>query len=166
MAWLRANGARTVDLIGFSRGATQIAELAPRLSRVGRIVMITPPFATWAERADAYQRAFGHPIAQPLAEAKEKPLGKMTADFLQCRNAEVLGATFLDAYQERLPRLAAETGHPTLVVVAGKDETVRDLDKKLPDGVQKVTIENADHSFAGVYGEQAADAIVSFLKKE
>src|SRR5471032_3533469 len=36
MAWLRADGAPAIDLIGYSRGGTQIAELAPKLSRVGR----------------------------------------------------------------------------------------------------------------------------------
>jgi pimeloyl-ACP methyl ester carboxylesterase len=166
LAWLHAEGARKIDLIGFSRGATQIAELAPKLPWVGQVVLIAPAFATAAERADAYQRAFGHPITTALADARKDPLGKMTVDFLQCRDAQVLGATFLDAYQERLPQLAADTKHSTLVVIAGKDDTVPDLATKLPSAVPRATIENADHFFSGAYGEQAADAIAKFLKKE
>ena len=166
MAWLRADGAPTVDLIGYSRGGTQIAELAPKLSRVGHVVLIAPQFATSAERAEAYQRDYGHPIGKPVADANEYPLQKMTVDFLGCRDAQVLGATFLDAYRERLPQLAAETSRPTLVVIAGKDEAVPDLAKKLPSQVAQVVIEGSGHFFPGAYGEEAADAIARFLKNE
>ena len=166
MAWLRATGAQSIDLIGFSRGGAQIAALAPKLSRVGHIVMLAPAFATAPEQAAAYQRAFGHPLAEPLEQAKKSPLQKFTTDFLQCKDAPVLGATFLDAYQELLPQLAAETTHPTLIVVAGKDEVVPDLAKKLPSQVQKVTIDGSGHFFPDLYGEEAADAIAKFLKNE
>jgi alpha/beta superfamily hydrolase len=166
LAWLRAEGARSIDLIGFSRGGAQIAALAPKLTRVGHVVLMAPAFATLDEQAAAYQRAFGHPLAEPLAEAKKGPLQKLTADFLLCKEAPVLGATFLDAYQEMLPQLAAETGHPTLVVVAGKDEIVPDLGKKLPSQVQRVVIEGSGHFFPDLYGEDAADAIAAFLKND
>jgi pimeloyl-ACP methyl ester carboxylesterase len=166
MAWLRADGARAVDLIGFSRGGAQIAALAPNLTPVGNVVLMAPAFATADEQAATYQRAFGHPLAEPLAEARKMPLQKFTVDFLQCKDAPVLGATFLDAYQELLPQLAAETQHPTLVIVAGKDETVPDLAKKLPSQVQKVVIEDAGHFFPDLHGEDAADAIAKFLKKD
>ena len=166
MAWLRADGAQTIDLIGYSRGGTQIAELAPKLSRVGHVVLIAPLFATASERAEVYQRDYGHPIGKPIADANEYPLQKMTVDFLGCRDAQVLGATFLDAYRERLPQLAADTTHPTLVVIAGKDEAVPDLAKKLPAQVQKVVIEGAGHVFADKYSDQAAEVIAGFLKKD
>jgi pimeloyl-ACP methyl ester carboxylesterase len=166
MAWLRADGAPTIDLIGFSRGGAQIAALTPKLPRVGHVVLMAPAFATTAEQAAAYQRTFGHPLAEPLDAARESPLQKFTADFLQCKDAPVLGATFLDAYQEMLPQLAAETQHSTLVVVAGKDEIVPDLAKKLPSQVQKVVIEGSGHFFPDLYGEEAADAIAKFLKNE
>jgi alpha/beta superfamily hydrolase len=164
MAWLRADGAPTIDLIGFSRGGAQIAELAPKLSRVGHVVLLAPLFATAAERAETYQRDYGQPITKPLAAANEYPLQKMTVDFLQCRDAQVLGATFLDAYRERLPQLAAETTRPTLVVIADKDESVRDLARTLPSQVTQVVIEGSSHYFLGAYGESAADAIANFLK--
>ena len=166
MAWLRADGAQTIDLIGFSRGGAQIAAIAAKLSRVGHVVLMAPTFATTAEQAAAYQRTFGHPLAEPLDAAGKSPLQKPNADFLLCKDAPVLGATFLDAYQEMLPQLAAETQHPTLVVVAGKDEIVPDLAKKLPSQVQRVTIDGSGHFFPDLYGEEAADAIAKFLKNE
>jgi pimeloyl-ACP methyl ester carboxylesterase len=166
MAWLRADGANTIDLIGFSRGGAQIAALAPKLPRIGHIVLMAPAFATAAEQATAYQRTFGHPLAEPWETAKKSPLQKFNADFLQCKDAPVLGATFLDAYQELLPQLAAETQHSTMVVVAGKDEIVPDLAKKLPSQVRKVTIDGSGHFFPDLYGEEAADAIAKFLKNE
>jgi pimeloyl-ACP methyl ester carboxylesterase len=166
MAWLRAQGAGSIDLIGFSRGGLQIAVLAPKLTRVGHVVLMAPAFATSEELAAAYQRAFGHPLAEPLAEAKASPLQKITVDYLQCKDAPVLGATFLDAYQDVPPTLAAETQHPTLVVVAGKDEVVPDLDKKLPSQVQRVVIDGSGHFFPDLYGEDAADAIAKFLRQE
>jgi pimeloyl-ACP methyl ester carboxylesterase len=166
MAWLRAEGAQSIDLIGFSRGGAQIAAIAPRLTRVGHVVLMAPAFASMAEQAAAYQRTFGHPLAEPLSEAKKIPLEKINADFLLCKDAPVLGATFLDAYQEMLPQLAAETTHPTLVVVAGKDEIVPDLDRKLPSQVQRVVIDGAGHFFPDLYGEDAADAIAKFLRNQ
>ena len=166
MAWLRADGAPTIDLIGFSRGGAQIAALTPKLPRVGHVVLMAPTFATTAEQAAAYQRSFGHPLAEPLDAAGKSPLQKFTADFLHCKDAPVLGATFLDAYQEMLPQLAAETQHSTLVVVAGKDEIVPDLEKKLPSQVQRVVIDGSGHFFPDLSGEEAADAIAKFLKNE
>lgn len=166
MAWLRAHGARAVDLIGFSRGGAQIAALAPVLSPVGRVVLMAPAFATADEQAAIYQSTFGHSLAEPLKEAKKSPLQKFNVDFLQCKDAPVLGATFLDAYQEQLPQLAAETQHSTLVIVAGKDEIVPDLAEKLPSQVQKTVIEGSGHFFPDLYGEDAADAIAQFLKRQ
>ena len=78
----------------------------------------------------------------------------------------MLNATFLDGYSEMPPRLAAKTGHPTLVVVAGKDEVVPDLTKRLPSDVKPVVIDGADHFFHDLYGEEAADVVAKFLKKE
>jgi esterase/lipase len=166
LAWLRAEGARSVDVIGFSRGGAQVAALAPKLTRVGHVALMAPAFATMDEQAASYQRAFGHPLAEALVEAKKSPLQKLTVDYLQCKAAPVLGATFLDAYQEMLPQLAAETQHPTLVIVAGKDEVVPDLDKKLPSQVQRIVIRDSGHFFPDLYGEDAADAVAKFLKND
>jgi pimeloyl-ACP methyl ester carboxylesterase len=164
MAWLHAEGARQVDLIGFSRGGAQIAALAPKLSQVGRVVLLAPAFATATEQADAYQRAFGHPLTEPLDAARKLPLQKFDVDYLLCHNAPVLGATFLDGYLELPPSLAAQTQHPTLVVIAGNDEIAPNLASRLPSDVQRVVIEGSGHFFPDLFGEEAADVIAKFLK--
>jgi len=164
--WLYAQHVRGVDILGFSRGGAQVAAMGPELPTVRRMVLMAPSFATNAEIAQAYEKTYGHPLAPELEEARKAPLRKFTADFLNCKQAPVLGATFLDAYGELPPRLAARTGHPTLVVIAGKDETVVDLGPKLPTDVRKVTIDDASHYFPDLYGEEAADAITKFLTRE
>jgi pimeloyl-ACP methyl ester carboxylesterase len=52
------------------------------------------------------------------------------------------------------------------VIVAGKDEVVPELAKRLPSDVKPVVIEGADHFFHDLYGEDAADLIAKFLKAE
>jgi len=75
----------------------------------------------------------------------------------------VLNATFLDGYSEMPPSLAARTGHPTLVIVAGNDEVVPDLTRRLPSSVKPIVIDGADHFFHDLYGEEAAEATAKFL---
>jgi pimeloyl-ACP methyl ester carboxylesterase len=164
--WLVGQGVRTVDLLGFSRGGAQVATFAPELARARRVVLLAPAFTTTDELAESYQRAFGHPLAPEIAAARKSPLQQRSVDFLTCKQAPVLNATFLDGYTERPPGLAAKTGHPTLVVVAGKDEVVPDLATRLPPDVKPVVIDGATHFFLDLYGEEAADAIATFLKKE
>lgn len=165
LEWLAGQGARTVDLLGFSRGGVQVATFAPELARARRVVLLAPTFATADEQAESYRRAFGHELAPEIAEARKHPLQQRTIDFLSCKQAPVLNATFLDGYAELPPSLAAKTGHPTLVVVAGKDEVVPDLAGKLPSDVKPVVIDGASHFFLDLYGEEAADAIATFLKE-
>ena len=166
MDWLSGQRAKSVDLLGFSRGGAQVAAIAPQLPNVRKIVLMAPAFATALEQAEAYQRAFGHPLQPGIDEARKNPLATRTVDFLICKQAPVLNATFLDGYSELSPRLAARTGKPTLVIVAGKDEVVPDLARKLPSDVKPVVIDGASHFFLDLYGEEAADAIATFLKKE
>jgi pimeloyl-ACP methyl ester carboxylesterase len=164
--WLYGQRARAVDILGFSRGGAQVAAMGAELPTVRRVVLVAPSFASSSEIAQAYEKTYGRPLAPLLADARQDPLKKFTADFLNCRQAPVLGATFLDGYTELPPRLAARTGHPTLVVIAGKDEVVTDLESKLPSDVRKVTIEGSSHYFPDLFGEDAADAIAKFLARE
>jgi pimeloyl-ACP methyl ester carboxylesterase len=165
IAWLNARGAPTVDLVGFARGGAQIAALAADLPSVRKVVLLAPAFTTTGDQADAYQRAFGQALQPHLDAARSQPLQQRTVDFLLCKQAPVLGATFLDGYTELPPHLAASIGKPTLVVIAGKDEVVPDLAGRLPAGVRRVTIDDAGHFFPDRQGEATADAIAKFLKE-
>ena len=166
LEWLKGQNAKYVDLLGFSRGGAQVAAFAPEFQDVRRVVLLAPTFATSVEQAEIYKRAFGHDLAPEIEEARKAPLQQRTVDFLTCKQAPVLNATFLDGYSEMPPRLASRTGHPTLVVVAGKDEVGPDLTKRLPSDVKPVVIEGADHFFHDPSGEEAADVIAKFLTKE
>lgn len=161
-----ASRGRAVDLLGFSRGGAQVAAVGPELRNVRRMVLLAPSFAYSAEIAQAYEKTYGQPLAKELDAAQKAPLQKLTADFLNCKQAQVLGATMLDAYTELPPHLAAQTGHPTLVMIAGKDEIFPGLDSKVPSDVHKVTIDGSGHFFTDFFGEDAADAIAKFLTRE
>jgi pimeloyl-ACP methyl ester carboxylesterase len=166
LEWLKGQQAKYVDLLGFSRGGAQVAAMAPELTGVRKVVLLAPAFATAFEQAATYQRAFGHPLQPEIDEARKNPLQKRTVDFLTCKQAPVLNATFLDGYAELPPRLAARIGKPTLVIVAGKDEIVPDLAKKLPSDVKPVVIDGANHFFLDIYGEEAADVIAKFVTSD
>jgi len=166
MDWLGGQKAKSVDLLGFSRGGAQVAAIAPQLPNVRKVVLMAPAFATALEQAEAYQRAFGHPLQPGIDEARKNPLAMRTVDFLSCKQAPVLNATFLDGYSELPPQLAARTGKPTLVIVAGKDEVVPDLARKLPSDVKPVVIDGASHFFLDLYGEEAADAVAKFIQSD
>jgi pimeloyl-ACP methyl ester carboxylesterase len=163
LEWLKGQKATHVDLLGFSRGGAQVASFAPEFSQVRKVVLLAPAFATSVEQAEIYKRSFGHDLAPEIDEARKNPLAKRTVDFLTCKQAMVLNATFLDGYAELPPRLAAKIGHPTLVIVAGKDEVVPDLAARLPSDVKPVVIDGADHFFHDLYGEEAADVTAKFL---
>jgi pimeloyl-ACP methyl ester carboxylesterase len=162
LEWLKGQKASRVDLLGFSRGGAQVAAVAPELG-VRRVILLAPAFATSIEQADIYQRAFAHPLQPEITEARKNPLATRTVDFLTCKQAPVLNATFLDGYAELPPRLATRTGKRTLVIVAGKDEVVPDLAKKLPSDVKPVVIDGANHFFLDLYGEEAADVVAKFV---
>jgi pimeloyl-ACP methyl ester carboxylesterase len=164
--WLKAQHVRTIDLLGFSRGGAQVAAMAPGLPSVRRLVLMAPTFATATEQEANYEHTFGHPLKPEMDAARKHPLQKHMVDFLTCKQAPVLGATFLDAYAELPPGLAARTGHPTLVVVAGDDRIVPDLKSKLPSDVRPMVIDGASHFFPDHYGEEAADTIASFVKAD
>lgn len=161
--WLQLNGARSIDLIGFSRGGAQAAVMAAQRRSLRRVVLLAPAFATSAELEDSYARAFGQPLKPMLDAARAAPQETRTVDFLLCRRAPVTGAAFVDAYREILPETAAALPQPVLVLIAGNDKIVPGLDQKLPPAVRRIVIEDSDHFFKDLYGEDAADAIADFL---
>jgi pimeloyl-ACP methyl ester carboxylesterase len=161
--WLQLNGARSIDLIGFSRGGVQAAVMAAQRRTLRRIVLLAPAFATSAELEESYARAFGQPLRPVLDAARAAPLETRAVDFLSCRHAPVTGAAFIDAYRAIPPEIATEIPQPVLVVIAGSDEIVPDLDRRLPAAVRRVVIEESDHFFQDLYGEDAADTIADFL---
>jgi pimeloyl-ACP methyl ester carboxylesterase len=178
--WLRREGARRVTLLGFSRGGQQAAWFAAQGPRAGldTVVLLAPILA--GDLAGRYAARFGTPIEPLLARARAlQSAGNGAAllrgvGFLNCEQADVSADAFLSYYAPRpdselsatLPRIAA----PVLVVVAGGDEIVRDLDQRiapLADGkrVRMTVIPGSDHFFRDLYGEDAVDAVDGFLRE-
>ena len=159
LEWLEGPGCQDVDLLGFSRGGAQVATFAPELAQsVRKVVLLAPAFAT-VDRAgrDLQARLRPRSRARDRGGAQE-PAGQAHRRFPDLQ----AGAGAERDLPRRLCRDAAaawrrKTGHPTLVVVAGKDEVVPDLAKRLPSDVKPVVIDGADHFFHDLYGEEAAD---------
>lgn len=182
--WLQAKGAARIDLIGHSRGGAQVALYAidnpSRLS--GRLVLLAPLLdnGSMAEIATRYQAQFGMPL-QPLLESARKseemgddgPLLDVPG-FLNCRDSRVTAAAFLDYYapeRPSVPELLQQIKVPTLVVAAGGDEMVPDVagtlqGDGLPDAVKVSVVQDADHFFRDLYGEDLADEIAAFLRRD
>ncbi len=176
--WAAAQGARRVALLGFSRGGQQAAWFAAEQGHpaLARLVLLAPIFATDAARR--YEARFGRLLAPLLAEARARvAAGRGTellreVGFLNCERTDASAQSFLSYYapapsadpDATLARVAV----PTLVVVAGGDEVVPGLERRLAhlaDGrrLRLVTIAGSDHFFHDLYGEDAADAIAAFL---
>lgn len=180
LAWLKAEGARQVVLLGHSRGGNQTARFAAehRDPLVTKVVLMAP--STWSEASerDQYQSRYGKPLAAPLAKAEALVKGGKGADpmtgvdFIYCPGATVTAASFVDYYRPdprfHTPALLPKIAVPVLVIAAADDQVVKGLPeavKPLADGkkVSLVTIPQADHFFLDFAAEDAADAVKAFV---
>ena len=178
--WLRKQGVTRVTLLGHSRGGAQTALYAVERDNklVNAIVLMAPAMRENTD-ANAYQHRYGKPLAPVLEQAQKlvreghgdtvlKPVSLMT-----CRDTSATASSFLSYYgpdaRVDSPSLIAKIREPVLVVVAGNDEVVVGLDRKMApiaDGkrVQMKIIDGSDHTFRDLNTDDAADAIVEFLQ--
>lgn len=163
--WVARHGVRGVDYIGFSRGGAQLVDYLQKQKGGRRVVLLAPAMPDMAEIAAAYRRAYNRDLAIALEAARASPKETRRVDYLTCRQAMVLGSTFLEAYRPVSPDAIANIVQQTLVVLAGNDEAVPDLEPRLPPKVRHVVIEGSDHSFRDLNAEDAADAIAEFLRE-
>jgi len=178
--WAARQGAKSIALLGFSRGGQQVAWYAaeqahPNLSKV---VLLAPIVSR--DFSAGYAARFGRPLDPLLEKARAlardgQPRALLKGvGFLNCDQTSVSAESFLSYYDAApagelgatLPRIRV----PALVVVAGADQIVQDLDKRiapLVDGkrLRMTVIAGADHFLRDLYGEDAADAIDEFLRR-
>jgi pimeloyl-ACP methyl ester carboxylesterase len=181
LEWLQANGARRVVLFGFSRGGQQAAWFSAERGHpaIGSLVLLAPINPMEAAQPARYEAQFGAKLAPVLERARALVLagkGSTRMDkvpFLLCPAAAVTAESFVSYYapgpELEMPALLRRVKSPTLVVVAGGDQVVRDLDKLIApivDGkrLRMAAIPGADHFFRDLYGEDAVDEIVKFLR--
>lgn len=181
MKWLGDRGARSVVLLGHSRGGNQIAIYAAERDNplLRALVMMAPASFTQDEEAQGYQDRFGRPLAPLLARAESlvkagqgKTLLEHVPFLLRCRDTSVTAESFVSYYgpdpRRYTPSLMPKIRKPALLVVAGNDELVKNLDKKFAptiDGkrLRMKIIEGSDHFFKDLYADDAVDEIVAFL---
>jgi pimeloyl-ACP methyl ester carboxylesterase len=177
MDWAARQGARRVTLLGFSRGAQQAAWYAagrPHAS-LARLVLLVPIFPS--DFAGRYAARFGKPLAPLLDQARSAQPRTLLRGigFLNCDDTAASAEAVLSYYAappaSELAATLRRVGVPTLVVVAGADQIVVDLDKRiapLVDGrrVRMTLVPGADHFLRDLYGEDAADAIHDFLRQD
>jgi pimeloyl-ACP methyl ester carboxylesterase len=178
--WLKAQGAARVTVLGHSRGATQTALYAAERDNasVKAVVLLAPATRENNDAAD-YQRRHNKPLAPVLDQAQQlvkQGKGRTVLehiDLLYCPDTSATAESFVSYHgpDPRLdsPSLLPRLKQPTLVVVAGNDEVVVSLDKKvapLADGkrVQMKVVDGADHFFRDLYADDAVEAIDAFLK--
>lgn len=164
MDWLRKQGAKRVAVMGHSRGGAQTALYMAEHDNplVKAVVLYAPAMSDPAKEAAGYQQRYKKSLAPLLEKAqalvKEGKGGTVLehTDLLYCPDTAVTAESFVSYYgpDPRLdtPYLIPKIKKPTLVVVAGNDEVVVGLDKKvapLADGkrVQMKVIDSADHFF-------------------
>lgn len=178
--WLKQQGVQRVTLLGHSRGGLQTAlYAAERDNPLVQAVVLLAPATRENNNAAAYQQRYGKALA-PLLQQAERLVktGRANAniqnvDFLTCRNTSVTADSFTSYYSDTpsldTPSLLPKIRKPTLVIVAGGDEIVVALDKRvtpLVDGtrLQMKIVPNADHFFRDLHAEEAADAVNAFLE--
>lgn len=178
--WLKGQGAKQVTLLGHSRGGAQTAlYAAERDSILVKAVVLLAPAIGENTAAATYQQRYKKPLAPVLEQARQlikAGEGETVLEhvgLLTCPDTSASPASFVSYYGQdpRLdtPSLIPKIKKPILVVVAGSDEVVVALDKKiapLVDGkrVQMKVIDGADHLFRDLYTDDAVDAMVAFLK--
>jgi pimeloyl-ACP methyl ester carboxylesterase len=180
LAWLQDQGAKHVTLLGHSRGGAQTALYAAghRHALVQKVVLLAPATRANSDAA-GYQERFHKPLAPILSQARQRVKdGKGDSvlehvDLLNCSDTSATAHSFVSYYgpDPRLDAIALipKITQPLLVLVAGNDEVVVDLEKKLAalvDGkrVHMQVVEHSDHFFRDLYTDDAVDAIDAFLR--
>jgi len=178
--WLKTQGTQRVTLLGHSRGGAQTAlYAAERDNALVKAVVLMASAIRENTDAAGYQQRYEKPLAPVLEKAQKLvKAGKGGTvlehiDLLNCPDTSASADSIVSYYgqDQRLdtPTLIPKIGRPTLVVVAGNDEVVVGLDKKvapLADGkrMQVKVIEGAGHFFRDLYADDAVDVIDTFLK--
>lgn len=178
--WLGKHGARHVILLGHSRGGAQTALYAAEHhnSLVRAVVLLAPAIKENTD-SHAYQQRYQQALAPLLKKARQlvhtgKGATLLThVGFLTCADTAATAETFVSYYgqSQRLdtPSLLPKIQVPTLIVVAGDDQIVVGLDKKvasLIDGKRRQMriVAGADHLFRDLYADDAVEAIDAFLR--
>lgn len=179
MNWLKHKGVKRVALLGHSRGGAQIAlYTVERDDKWVKAVVLMAPATEDNTNPAIYPKRYQKQLMPLLQQARKLvDAGKGSAviehvGLLSCGDTSATASTFVSYYGQdpRLdtPYLIPKLKKPTLIVIAGSDEEVVGLARKvapLADGtrIQMKVIEGADHTFRDLAADDAADSIDAFL---
>ena len=170
-----------MTLLGHSRGGAQTAlYAAERDNALVKAVVLMAPATGENNDAVEYQKRFNKPLlpmletAQKLIKAGKGSTVIESIGLMNCANTTASADSFVSYYAPSIsldtPQLIPKFTKPSLIIVAGSDEVVIGLGKKilpLVDGirVQMKVIEGSDHLFQDIYSDDTADTIDEFLKR-
>lgn len=177
--WLEGEGADRLVVLGHSRGGNQVARYLADdpAETVEKAVLMAPQTWTAGQEATDYQASYDTAL-QPLLERAEALVAEgkgdevMEMDFIYCPDTTATAASVVSYYREDpmmdTPTVLAETDVPTLVIVAGADTTVTDLEEKMAERVddehiEMTTVSGSDHMFRDLFLYDAADAATAFI---
>jgi len=175
MQWLKEQGAEKVSLLGHSLGGAQTALYAAEKDSplVQSVILLAPAVKDndIKSYSPSYTVALGQ--AQKLIEEGKGETELEHSTLMHCRDTKVTASSLVsyNAPSKRLdtPSLLPEISKPVLVIIAGDDQVVLDLETKiepLTDGkrVQMEVIEGAGHFFRDLIMDVAVERMDEFLK--
>lgn len=179
-AWLKAQGAVRVALLGHSRGGNQTARFAAASDdpAVTAVFLIAPQTWNADAEAQAYRKRFGTDLSTLLARAEQLVAagrgGQLMdgVDFLYCEDTRVSAGAFVSYYapDENMdtPRLIPRIRAPVTVFAGSEDSVVEGLIGEVEplvdnERVSLVVIDGADHFFRDLYAEDIADTVAETL---
>ena len=174
MAWLGEREAGPIVLAGHSRGGNQVARYALEAPQRLKALALIAPSTFDAARVEAgYQKRYAQALKGQLARAAglADDAWMDAVPFLYCGPSRVTAAAFTSYYADDglqdTPALLPSIIVPTLVIAGGADTTVPDVvarsEPHIDSDTRLAVIEDADHFFRDLYGEDLADALAAWL---
>jgi pimeloyl-ACP methyl ester carboxylesterase len=180
LAWLVAQGAERVVLLGHSLGGNQAAVfVAERAApQIAAVVLIAPGTRDAERAASSYEERFGVSLSRRLDEARALVAGGNPdawlepTGFLFCADAKVTAEAFLSYYgsdaRRDTPSILPDIRKPTIVIAGSEDDVVPGLPARvspMADGerLRLVVLDGADHFFRDLYAEDAVEIIVEAI---
>lgn len=179
--WLKSKGAEQVTLMGHSRGGNQTAWFSVEHDEpaIKKVVLIAPQ--TWSKEAEHKDYAKKYDVElQPLLDKAEKLVKAGKGDsmlnninFIYCKDTSASASAFISYYQNEprmdTPTLLKKAVKPTLVIMGSADTVVADLPAKMEnvhnDLVKTHVIEDADHFFLDLFGEDLVENAAAFIQE-
>ena len=179
--WLAKQGAKSVTLMGHSRGGNQTAwySVEQDSDLIKKVILIAPQ--TWSKEAEHkdYEKKY-HLALQPILTGAEKlvKVGKgdsqlKNVNFIYCKETNATAEAFVSYYRadERMdtPTLLKKATKPTLVIIGSADTVVADLAEKMTTVnnplVSSYIIEDSDHFFLDFFAEELVEQAVGFIQQ-